>query len=188
MLGIACFFDYKKGRIPNKLIVLGVVAAVTGILVRAFISSGMDGTAEGRGVLFLALAVKGVFVAMVRAFGVVAVFYLLFMLGMLGAGDVKLCAVAVLFLDLRQSILFLATGFLMAAAVSTGKMLFCGNLRERMSYFFSYVTEIVRTGKVVPYFREELALVEKKAVVHMAGPMLAGLMICWCFDWIGGLW
>ncbi len=161
---------------------------MTCILAGAYVSSGTKGTAESGWTLFAGLAGKSMFAAVGRAIGVTAVLYLLFMLGMLGAGDVKLCAVAVLFLNLRQSILFLASGFLIAAVVSLGKMIFGGNLRERIHYFFSYMAEIVRTGKMGLYFREELALVEKKAVVHMAGPMLAGLVICRCFGRIGGVW
>lgn len=180
-LGIACFFDYKKGKIPNRLIVLGVVAAMVGMLVRAFEQSSVELVSDSRLVLFLALAAKNVATAGFRAISVTVVLYLLFRLGMLGAGDVKLCGMAVLFLDLPQSMLFLAAGFLVAAAVSIGKMLFCRNLRERAGYFCSYLAEILRTGKVGLYVREELALVEKKAVVHMAGPMLAGLVICWWF-------
>lgn len=116
--------------------------------------------------------------AIPRVFLVSAVLYGLFMLGMLGAGDVKLCGMSVLFLDGKQSVLFLAAGFLTAGAVSLGKMIFCGNLRERISYFCSYVADILRTGKVGLYFREELSMVEKNAVVHLAGPMLAGWLFC----------
>lgn len=116
--------------------------------------------------------------AIPRALLVSAVLYGLFMLGMLGAGDVKLCGMSVLFLDWKQSVLFLTAGFLTAGAVSLGKMLFCGNLRERMSYFCSYVADILRTGKVGLYFREELSAAEKNAVVHLAGPMLAGWLFC----------
>jgi len=120
--------------------------------------------------------------ATIRSLCVAAMLYLLFMSGMLGAGDVKLCAVAVLYLDGKESIRFLAAGFLVAAVVSIGKMVVCKNVRERITYFFSYIAEILRTGKIRLYFKEELALVEKKAVMHMAGPMLAGLVIS---KWIG---
>lgn len=156
-IGIAAFFDYKKGRIPNKLIWLGVAVATGSILVV------MDG--------------KALVLAAIRALLVMALLYLFFMLGMLGAGDVKLCGTAVLYLNLHQSILFLAAGFLVAAIVSVGKMLFCKNFRERMCYFFSYVTEILRTGKAGLYFKEELAMADQSAVVHLAGPLLAGLLI-----------
>lgn len=127
------------------------------------------------GILFVKGTLLG---AIPRALLVSAVLYGLFMLGMLGAGDVKLCGMSVLFLSWKQSILFLVAGFLAAGAVSLGKMLFCGNLRERISYFCSFVADVLRTGKVGLYFREEISLVEKKAVVHLAGPMLAGLLFC----------
>lgn len=123
----------------------------------------------------------GVLAAICRALLVTAGLYLLYMLGMLGAGDVKLCGMAVLFLDFRQGLLFLTMGFLMAGIAAFAKMLLYGNLRERISYFCSYVAEILRTGKVGLYFREELSLVEKQAVLHMAGPLLAGLLVCMCF-------
>lgn len=125
--------------------------------------------------------------ATMRSLCVTVVLYLLFMFGMLGAGDVKLCAVAVLYLNGKDSIRFLAAGFLVAAVVSIGKMIVCKNVRERITYFFSYMAEILRTGKMHLYFKEELALVEKKAVMHMAGPMLAGLVICRWLSQMGGI-
>lgn len=125
--------------------------------------------------------------AVTRSICVTASLYLFFMLGMLGAGDVKLCAVAVLYLNGRESIRFLAAGFLVAALISVGKMFVCRNVRERTLYFFSYIAEILRTGKMGLYFKEELALVEKKAVMHMAGPMLLGLVICKWLSQTGGV-
>ena len=64
-----------------------------------------------------------------------ALLYPLFIIGGLGAGDVKLLSVAGCFLTIKESIWCLGLSFLLGAAISLLKMAVERNFLERMKYF-----------------------------------------------------
>ena len=66
-----------------------------------------------------------------------ALLYPLFIIGGLGAGDVKLLSVAGCFLTIKESIWCLGLSFLLGAAISLLKMAVERNFLERMKYFLS---------------------------------------------------
>ena len=76
-----------------------------------------------------------------------ALLYPLFIIGGLGAGDVKLLSVAGCFLTIKESILCLGLSFLLGAAISLLKMALERNFLERMKYFLSYVVDVFNSGE-----------------------------------------
>ena len=101
--------------------------------------------------------------------------YPLYCLRMLGAGDVKLLGMSAAFLSGWECKIFLFGSLLFAAAASLFKLFVCRNGKERMWYFCSYMADVLRFGRFDLYFEGERS---KKASLHMAGPMLAGLLSC----------
>lgn len=126
LLLAACYCDYRKKRIPNYLIIM---MALTGVLWR-FLMSGLSGAM----VCVLQMVVVG------------SIFYPLFKIGTLGAGDVKLFGVTAGCLPFEKIFLFLFVSLLIAAIFSLVKLLKYGNLWERLQYLMEYLTDICRTG------------------------------------------
>lgn len=157
----ACIVDYRKGRIPNGIIIFL-------LLWGAGCEYGAGGTeAVAR------YALKGVLMLLLL--------YPLFKTGMLGAGDVKLYAVTMGYFSGYDMFLFLFVSLLFAAIISLGKIILEGNGRERLYYLLSYMAEVVRTGKWRLYM--ENAAEKKKAGICLSGPIFASLLL-----YLGGVY
>lgn len=113
---------------------------------------------------------------MLRAGAVFAVSYPLYKLGMLGAGDVKLYSMSTAFLTGEDCVAFLAGSLLFAAAAACVKLFTQRNLWERLGYFCSYLVDVLRQRDWRLYLEEAGFAQKKKASLHLAGPMLAGLL------------
>lgn len=90
ILATACCFDYRYGKIPNELIVSGIMAAALYRL--AYWLDGGQFSGAGKEILVLVCWF--------------AFLYLFFALGGLGAGDVKLYMVCLLFLRPQAALTF----------------------------------------------------------------------------------
>lgn len=157
----ACFFDYRRDKIPNALILTGLIFAC-----------GYQAVLNDMGLLYIGT----IFIPTVL---VLILLYPLYMLGILGAGDVKLYCMSAAFLAGKDCILFFSLSLLLSAAAALLKMLFLGNLRERIHYFCSYIVDVAKTGKLFLY-QNGIAFEKKKGGLHMTGPMLLGLLLCIC--------
>lgn len=163
-LTAAAFFDYFQDRVPNALIRLGILTVLVGGL-----GQWIEGIAGGSlgGQLLLEKWVG----LLLRTGGVFLVFFLLYRLGMIGAGDVKLFALSAAMLEKEDCIPFLLASMLFAGAAAAGRLILDKNAGERLYYFCSYVAEVARSRR----FRLYLSGQERRRFsVHMAGPMLAG--------------
>lgn len=110
-LVIACFFDYRRCRIPNLL--LGALLLYG--LLQSFINGGVQDFALFMGITLL----------------VMLVFYPFFKIGCIGAGDVKLFGICAGFFPLGKILLFLFFSLLISAGISLFRMLQNNNLQER---------------------------------------------------------
>lgn len=152
----ACFFDYSRDRIPNALVLTGLLPAC--------VYQALQG---------------GIGLLCIRMVLVLFFLYPLYMPGMLGAGDIKLYCMSAAYLGGRDCILFFSLSLLCTAAASFLKMLFLGNLRERICYFFSYVVDVVRKRRFTLY-QKGICFERGKGTLHMTGPMLIGFLLYLC--------
>lgn len=160
LLVIACFMDYKYGKIYNFLIIAGMVAGC----VHCIYQNGMKGILVWLGLFLLPVLIT----------------YPLYMIGVFGAGDVKLLAVAGGFLSFRSCFWFIFVSFLIGAVLSLVKMLYERNLKERICYFISYVWELCCLGGVRLYHSREMIgeqFDKKKQKIHFAGPILCSVLL-----------
>lgn len=123
----AVYTDYRQGRIPNWIILFGVIS---GLLI-SFLHGGIGFFLEALGGMFLP----------------VVLLYPAFVIGGLGAGDLKLFAVVGSYLGIKGVLISLIIAFVVGAIVSLVKMIRFHNFKERIYYFFSYVTDIFFKGK-----------------------------------------
>lgn len=173
LLMAACYFDYRMDKIPNALVLLGMMLAaayrtVWCVLKLREAGGLMPALAAELGLLLLRVGI------------VFAILYPFYMLGMLGAGDVKLYCMSAAFLKGKDCIIFFAGSMLLAAVLALLKLLYQKNIRERLYYFCSYLVDTIRIGSFRLYFGGADWKTRRRASLHMAGPMLAGLLLHMC--------
>lgn len=161
LLAIACYYDYRKGKIPNLLL---IVMFVTGLWYRA---------ADG--------GINGVIRFPVESMGIMLLFYPLFRIGAMGAGDVKLYGICAGYLPWNKFLFFLFLSLLAAAMVSLAKMIKEQNAIERFSYLCEYIYEVVRKGRFRLY-------IENEKESRSAGICLAGPIFCSVLLYLGGMY
>ncbi len=96
LLVIAVFTDWKQGKIPNWLILTGVVAGI--------------------------IITKELYQSILQAFFVIIAFFPFFLLKALGAGDIKCIAMSALYLTSEQLLQTVLYTFLIAAVMSVFKV------------------------------------------------------------------
>ena len=172
ILTAAVYTDYRLKRIPNWIIVFGIISG----LIISFLHGGIGLLCEGLGGMILP----------------VILLYPAFAIGGLGAGDLKLFAVAGSYLGIRGITISLIIAFTTGAIISLVKMIRFHNFKERIYYFFSYITDVFLKGKWRLYERTDGQALDAtealddsldfpKHKIHFALPIFLGVAI-----YIGG--
>lgn len=151
----ACGFDYYINKIPNVLV---LVIALAGGVQRWY----LGGTGEVLSYLGTAVLVAGVL-------------YPFFMIGTIGAGDVKLLGVTAGYLPFKKILLFLFFSLLIAAIISLIKMWKKNNFTERLEYFFAYLADVCRSGNFRLYLENETD--RRGSGICLSGPILLSVLL-----------
>ena len=158
VLAVGAWYDIREQRIPNWLCAIACICGMYLIWQRA--------PAEGK---MWPLILYGV-----RLLAVVAVWFPLFRLRMIGAGDVKLMALIVGFLGFKNGATVILYGFFIGAVLAFLKMLVRRNLVQRLTYFFAYIRRLFLTKEAVPYYQASRD--GKNAVIPLAVCLLGGYL------------
>lgn len=153
------WYDVREQRIPNRWCVCGCVC---GLWLAWHLAP------DGEGLWQAALY-------MVRLLAVTAIWFPLFRLRMIGAGDVKLMALTAGYLGFPASAGVIIYGFFIGAVLAFLKMLVYKNLYQRLSYFFAYIRRLFRTGEAVPYYQASRD--GKEAVIPLGLCLLGGCVL-----------
>lgn len=173
ILSAAVYTDYRQRRIPNWIVGFGVVSG----LFICFLHGGVSSFLEGLCGMVLP----------------VVLLYPAFMIGGLGAGDLKLFAVVGSYLGIKGVLISLTFAFVMGAILSLVKMIRFHNFKERIYYFFSYTSDIFLKGKWRLYETvEDISSCEEnvsenssnfpKHKIHFALPIFLGVVV-----YVGGV-
>lgn len=155
ILNAAMLSDLLTGRIKNHLILTGLVLG----LLYQVLTAGTGGIFVFAGGVLLPLAVT----------------FPLFAFRAIGAGDVKLLAVAGGFLGMETMPKCLLWSLLFGALAALLKMLSRGSFCRRFLYLAEYVGQSFREGRWKPYgqpFQEE------EAVIHLSVCILFAALAC----------
>lgn len=159
VLAVAAITDLLFDKIYNEWI---LVAMATGLCYAVW----QDG-AEG-----LARALASMMIPF-------ALLYPLFLIGGLGAGDVKLLSVAGCFLTVKETMLCLGLSFLLGAVFSLLKMAVERNFLQRMKYLLSYIVDVFNSGEWRFYEEDRNDRQRRKeGKIHFSVPVLLGMVIC----------
>ncbi len=157
LLGVACYYDYRQGRIPNYLLILMFIL--------------------GWGCEVFAQGVRGAVSFPLESLAVMLLLYPLFKIGGLGAGDVKLFGICAGYLPKDKFLMFLFHSLLIAAVISLIKMIKEGNAVERISYLCEYTLGVMQSGQIGLYIRDERE--RKAAGICLAGPIFCSALLLW---------
>jgi len=125
LLLLSALADLGADRIPNGFILLGVACGIA------------SGVLSGRGLSSILASVFLAFLLM----------YPLYIIGALGAGDVKLFILIGSFQETEGMLAILAGSFAIGAGFSLVKLAAEQNGKERLRYFMSYLQDLWRTGR-----------------------------------------
>ena len=162
ILLLASFGDYKYGKIPNHLILTGLIAGGIRLLVREDIFDILR---------YLPGMILPLFL-----------FYPIYKVGGIGAGDIKLFSLLGCYFPFMQSMVCIFASLFLAALLSLIKMAYYQNFMERMEYLFSYIKESISSGKFLYYYNtSSLNDKTERSQIHLAIPIFFGAL------WMGGM-
>lgn len=161
LLAIACCFDYKTHRIPNCLIVCCMFA--------------------GLGYRLTSYGYRGALEYLASALLTTVLFYFVFWIGAMGAGDVKMLGVCAGFFPWNKVLYFLFFALAIAAAIAFLKMYLERNMKDRLYYLGEYLWDVFRCRRWKLYFAGER--VSSGAGICMAGPVLGSALM-----YMGGMY
>ncbi len=135
------------------------------------IAAGMTG---GLIMTFASYSFGGLWQAIVQVIAVFCVFYPLYMIGGLGAGDVKLFMMISCWVRRDRLISCLLVIMLIAGMISAAKMILFRESRERLYYLGRYIKKAALTGTFDEYMT---CTADKKSIIRLSVPTLAGVAL-----------
>lgn len=154
LLSLAAATDIQRFQISNRLIISG------------FLFGCIFQVSEW--------GVKGIGVFLVNVSIPVILLYLLFLIRVLGAGDIKLFSMIGGIWGLQVLCVTIADSFLVAAVMSLCKILYHRNLISRLWVFKGYVCQSLASGRLLAYPQESQG---KQHVIHFSVAILIGYAI-----------
>lgn len=154
LLSIAVVADLQSFRISNRLIVSGFVS--------------------GFFLQVLELGMKGIGVFLLNVSIPVILFYLLFLIHVLGAGDIKLFSVIGGIWGFQVLYCTIVVSFLVGAALSLGKLLYHRNFISRLQVFQGYIAQLIYTGRLSEYPQQFQGT---QHIIHFSISILIGYAI-----------
>lgn len=151
--GTAMIMDFRNAKIDNGWILFSLAVGFTvGFLEKGF--AGIRFFLTGSAVpLFLII---------------------LFLFGMLGAGDIKLfCALGGV-MGTGAVLKCILASFILGAFISVILLMIHRNFCERILYFIRYVDYVVKTGKIISYRRKDISSPEN---FHFTVPIFISVVL-----------
>lgn len=159
LIGVFCvavYTDLRFYKIPNLCILAGMAAGLF-----------MTCVSYSAGRVFEACAAMAV---------IFMAFYPFYLMGGLGAGDIKLLMMTGCFLRRERLIQYLLITFAAAAVISGIKMLLWKESRRRLFYLGGYLKKAALTGSMDNYIVDTK---NKRCVIRLSVPALISLiMMC----------
>ncbi len=162
MLTIAAVTDLLFDKVYNEWVLIGVTCGLAG----ALCNNGAE----------------GLLWALLSMTAPVILLYPLFVIGGLGAGDIKLLAAAGCFLPVKETITCLGIAFLIGAVLSLLKMAAEGNFLQRIQYLLSYILDVFKSGEWKLYEQDMQAAFpdrrrRNEGKIHFSLPILLSVAI-----------
>ena len=157
LIGVFCaavFCDWRFYRIPNLCIAVGAASGFYMTYV-SYSVSGLLETASSMLLIFMA-------------------FYPFYLLGGIGAGDVKLFMMMCCYARGGMLIRYLLVTMILASVMSAFKMLLFAESRKRLFYLGRYLRKAVLTGAIDTY---QIDKTQKRCLIRLSIPAFISLLL-----------
>lgn len=131
ILAFATYQDIRTNKVSNYLILVGIIV--------------------GLGMQFYLNYFWGVLVGIISCVIPMIILYPLFVMGALGAGDLKLFMVIGCFFSLSETVICVFLSFLIAFFLALFKMYKNHIFFQRMEHFLQYMQDVFQSGKFLYY-------------------------------------
>lgn len=148
--------DIKTYKISNRYIAVGLLV---GLIIRVY--------------------EQGIYGLLMWGIGILAPVVILFPLSMIrvfGAGDVKVFAVLGGYFSYEYAIRCMIISVLFGAILAVVKLIQTNSYSQRIQYFFSYVSQVMYSKKVIPYYNPERD--GRDCVIHYSIAIFCSVL--WC--------
>jgi len=154
---IAMCFDLFTGKIKNYWILISYGLGLLWCLSR-----------HGNG---------GFFVWMLGGILPIALLLPIFHFRMIGAGDIKLLSALGGMLGAVKITKCILASFLLGSLISIGVFFICGNFKNRITYFMSYVKAYIEKGDLYPYTKVGERGGMQMEQIHFTVPIFLALLL-----------
>ena len=156
----------RTHRIPNYYVGYGAVMELLCICLEQVYGTGLGagpaglagmgtgacmGAGPGMGAGFICILAAAVGLAARMAL-VWVLGFPLFVLGMAGAGDIKMAGLIAASLGIRDGLTAVMAGLILGAVLALAKILHQGRICQRFSYLSAYIRRMVQTRKAEKYY------------------------------------
>lgn len=159
ILSIAIWNDIKYYKVPNVLIVFGIWSS---FLYRLF-NEGISSI----GAWLLGILIPGL------------VLFIFFRFRMIGAGDIKLCAVIGGFFSAIFALKVIVVAFIIGAILAIFQMIRYQNLFIRLQYLAAYISQGIREKQWKPYYIS--CRDGQECTIHFTIAISLAVIIC-CYE------
>lgn len=154
--------DLSKTRVPNCIIITGLIL---GLFYRV-----------------LYLGHRNYIVILAGIVIPVLIFFPLFLMRAMGAGDIKLFAVTGAFFSIEDNMKCIALAIMLGGVIALIKVFANRNLRERLKYMFLYLGNVIRLALAgnyceIPYIDREDTAAVQTAGIKFTVPVLLGVIV-----------
>ncbi len=148
--------DAYNGRIPRQLTVFGMLLSQFHLVYSDSFRAGV--------------------ISLITAFGLMIILYPLFMIGALGAGDIKLMMILPAYMNLSMTLKSVMFAFLAGAVIGLIKLIRSGTLKKRILKFTDYLIRALKTGRIeiydIPASKTQMGIAGHQ--IHFSIPVLIG--------------
>ena len=181
--------DVRTHRIPNYYVGYGAVMELLCICLEQVYGTGLGagpaglagmgtgacmeaGPGMGAGFICILAAAVG-FAARMALVWVLG--FPLFVLGMAGAGDIKMAGLIAASLGIRDGLTAVMAGLILGAVLALGKMLREGSICQRFLYLTAYIRRVIQSKEIEAYYCPERD--GYKCVIPLGACFFAGTLI-----------
>lgn len=160
ILLLAVIWDFYKGKIPNILILTGVL---TGTIFLVYQYGMKEILSHIPGILFP-----------------IILLFPLYKIGTLGAGDLKLFSILGFYFTFFETLFCMFTAFWVGAIISLFVLLWRKNLQERIWYFLNFLKECFSGGQFQYYYLNSNEEKDVKSKIHFSLPIFISVIFYLC--------
>lgn len=153
ILIVAAFMDMRHYKIPNWCIVPGMAVGL--------FLSGQQGA-------------EVLLVVLIQTALIFAVFYPFYLMGGIGAGDVKLFMLLGCYLEQHKLMVCIGIAMMLAGAAALLRIICSKECRQHVKEVLCYLYKILRTGAMT----DDMPLKSRASTIRLAVPVLCSTLLC----------